>query len=294
MRRYLIILTLLCSSCRVGKSYDVCYTQGSLTMLLSQADRKEDTLKNDAFDPDLSPDGSKVAYTKYGNNDVRQIAVADLTNGTTTILDSACKNCYAPVWSPDGKKVAYNAFTTDHWSILLLDLDGTAPPVNLTKGLNAKEGAYSPTWSNDGKKLLVQDMTNVYILDPTGKVMDSIPIASFGEGSGASSNSKFILTGEETRIVFDTETDDTTAEDGPPSAIFVYDRTAKKAKRISPRGYDCFQPYLKGDRVFFTGIHTSDPAFNKDNPVIDIYSSAISGGHFRLEFKNRQDYSCKR
>jgi TolB protein len=298
MKQYcLIILAFLFSCCRVSgqKRYDVCYSYGLNIFGFSRADKKEDTLDIIAADPNLSPDGSRIAYTKFRQlGDRRRIEIADLGSGTTFLLDSACKICYGPVWSPDGKYIAYNAFIDYHWFILLWDLGGKAEPVNLSKELNATGEAYSPTWSDDGKKILVQDLTHLFILDLAGRIIDSIPITRLRKDPAISSRSRYILSRDETSIIFDMELDGSSAGDDPPSAIFVYDRKTKKTTKVSPVGYDCFQPVLKGNRIFYCGWKEGDPTIDKQTFVGNIYSSAIDGSDFRLEFKNRRDFSYRR
>src|ERR1700722_18385977 len=128
----LTFLVLLLSYCRASsqKHYDVCYSYGLNIFVFSQADKKEDTLDVIGADPDLSPDGTRVAYTKYEHNgDIRKIESVDLASGRTTLLNP-CKHCYGPVWSPDGKHIVYNDFDGSQWYILLLDFDGKAASDN--------------------------------------------------------------------------------------------------------------------------------------------------------------------
>jgi Tol biopolymer transport system component len=276
------------------KRYDVCYSYGLNIFVFSQADKKEDTLDVIGADPSLSPDGTSVAYTKYENGgDRRRIMCVDLASGKTTLLDP-CKHCFGPVWSPDGKHIVYNDFDGDQWYILLLDLDGKAAPADLPRALITKGGFSSPTWSDDGKKILVQDMTNVFILDLTGRIIDSIPITRLRKDPAINGGSRYTLSRDETRIIFDMELDPAQVEDNPPGAIYVYDRGTQKTRPVSPNGYLCFQPVLKGDRIFFCGWKVGDPAVDKKTFVGNIYSLAMDGSDFRLEFKNRRDFSYRR
>lgn len=297
MKQYcLTFLVLLLSYCRASsqKHYDVCYSFGLNVFVFSQADKKEDTLDVIGADPCLSPDGTRVAYTKYEHNgDIRKIESVDLTSGRTTLLNP-CKHCYGPVWSPDGKHIVYNDFDGSQWYILLLDFDDKAASDNLPRALITTGGFYSPTWSDDGKKLLVHNLTDVFIVDLNGRIVDSIPITEFRKDPAGSSSSRYLLSKDETSIIFDMELDASSGADDPPSAIYVYVRKTKMTRRVSPEGYDCFHPVLKGDRIFFCGWKNGDPAVEKGTSVGNIYSSAIDGSDFRLEFTNRRDFSYKR
>jgi len=296
MKHYcLILFALLLSYCRVSsqKRYDVCYSYGLNIFVFSQADKREDTLDVIGADPDLSPDGTRVAYTNYEQGgDIRQIKCVDLTSGRTTFLEPTCRHCYGPVWSPDGKHIVYSDFGGDQWYILMLDLDGDAASAILPRALIVRGGFYSPTWSDDGKKLLVHDMTHVFIVGLFGKIMDSIPISQLRKGAEGSSGSRYFLSRDETSIIFDMDVNRAVSES--PSAIYVYNRGTKMTRKVSPDGYDCFQPVLKGDRIFFCGWKVGDPAVEKKSFVGNIYSMAIDGSDFRVEFKNRRDFSYRR
>jgi Tol biopolymer transport system component len=277
------------------KHYDACYTYGLNLFVFSQADKHEDTLDVIGADPDLSPDGTRVAYTAYEHNgDIRKIQLVNLTSGATTVLDPACKHCYGPVWSPDGKQIVYNAMTGSTWHILLRNLSGTEAPVDLTNGLQVTGDVFSPTWSQDGKKILLQDLASVYVLDLTGRIMDTIPISRLREAPSITSATRYLLSKDETSIYFDMEIDPSSGADDPPAAIFAYDRKTKKTRQVSPNGYDCFRPVLKGNRIFFCGYKEGDTTVDKRTFVGNIYSSALDGSDFRLEFKNRRDISFKR
>ncbi len=296
MRHYCLIILVLLFSYRVSgqKRYDICYSYGLNLFVFSQVDKREDTLDVIGADPDLSPDGTRVAYTKLENGgDRRRIMCVDLTNGRTTFLEPTCKHCYGPVWSPDGKHIVYNDFDGSQWYILLLDPDDKAALASSPRALITTGGFYSPTWSDDGKKLLVHDLTNVFIVDLTGRILDSMPITRLRKDPAISSGSRYLLSRDETNIIFDMDID-ASAVDDSPSAIYVYNRETKKTRKVSPQGYDCFQPVLKGDRIFFCGWKVGDPVVDEKTFVGNIYSSAIDGSDFRLEFKNRRDFSFRR
>ena len=293
---YLILLVLLLSYRRVSSQtrYDACYSYGLNIFVYSQADKREDTLDIIGGDPDLSPDGTKVAYTKLEHGGaIRRIECVDLKSGTTTFLNN-CEHCFGPVWSPDGNHIVFNDFDGNEWYILLLDLNGNAAPVDHPRALITRGGFYAPTWSDDGKKLLVHTLDDLFIVGLDGTILDSMPITRLRKDPSHSSGTRYLLSRDETRIIFDMELD-AQAVDDSPSAIYVYDRRTKTTRKVSPEGYYCFQPVLKGDRIFFCGWKVGDPAVEeKQTSVGNIYSSAMDGSDFRLEFKNRRDFSYRR
>jgi hypothetical protein len=163
------------------------------------------------MDAKLSPDGAYLAFTYLVEpEDDRRIGLMNLTTLKTSLVDSACHNCYGPVWSPDGKRLAYNA---------------------------------------------MQDMTNIYLIDLSGKTVRTININSIDSTVGVGSSANFLLIGNEEKLVCDCEvsTDITNMEGGPPPHLLAYDLHTKKLTGLQPKGIVCFDQVLKGDTIFCTG-----------------------------------------
>ena len=290
---YSLFFLLLSAGCsqpvkvKKAKAYDYCYSSDKEgAFLFSLADKQETRLHLDGTDLCLSPEGTRLAYTGYAGTDhERRIALMNLEDKKTTILDSNCHNCYGPVWSPDGEHIAYNAFNGDAWSIKCVDKDNLHP-VMIAKAVNTQGGFYAPSWSTDSKKIVVQDMSAVYIIDLNGSIIKTIPMQEIDTTHMISSNSLFLFNKNEDKVIFQADVDGDVTGLGPPSAIFVYDFNDKKKTRLSPEGYDCFQPVIKADTLFFSGTKGKSKKYN-------IYSTDLNGGHFKLAFKNRIGLSCR-
>ncbi|HKY26393.1 MAG TPA: S9 family peptidase [Pyrinomonadaceae bacterium] len=99
-------------------------------------------------DPQVSPDGKRVAFTIGdvnfdANRVVNHIYVIPIEGGSMKQLTTGDSSATSPRWSPDGKKIAY----TTGGQIWLMDADGDDKE-QLTK---ISTGAGGPVWSPDGK-----------------------------------------------------------------------------------------------------------------------------------------------
>ena len=148
--------------------------------------------KIDGFDPDLSPDGKKIAFVASGLVCSIWIMNADGSNPTAVI--GAIGRC--PRWSPDGKEIVFQALYTHQdpdgnpyyaWEILVAHIrEGDLPrivkltnenplnPYNMTHIKIGKgyQGHQNPSWSSDGKKiffnLALHDDIQIYVMNADG------------------------------------------------------------------------------------------------------------------------------
>jgi len=109
----------------------------------------EDLLKvRRVGDPQVSPDGKRVAFTVGdvnfdANRIVTQIYVMSIEGGAMKQLTTGDRSSSAPRWSPDGKKIAY----TTGSQVWVMDSDGD----NKEQVTKISTGAAAPVWSPDGK-----------------------------------------------------------------------------------------------------------------------------------------------
>jgi Tol biopolymer transport system component/predicted Ser/Thr protein kinase len=109
-------------------------------------------LMSDADDPAVSPDGTRLAFSRAGNgDDWERIWVAPLGNlGQARPVSPTGVGVWGhaePAWSPDGRRLAYCDFQ-DLW---VVDADGAGPARRVT---DSRATSRDPSWFPDGKSLL--------------------------------------------------------------------------------------------------------------------------------------------
>jgi dipeptidyl aminopeptidase/acylaminoacyl peptidase len=105
--------------------------------------------------PQLSPDGTRVAYTVTETDFdqdayVTQIWLAEVATGKAIQLTRGKKSCSGPSWSPDGLWLAFTSSRADDKSqIFVISPDG-GEAIQLTK---AETGVGGYEWSRDGRTI---------------------------------------------------------------------------------------------------------------------------------------------
>jgi dipeptidyl aminopeptidase/acylaminoacyl peptidase len=163
-----------------------------------------------AGSPEISPDGTRVAYTVReadwdGNAYETQIWIADVASGRTHQLTNSRKSSSAPAWSPDGRRLAFISDRSDKRQIYAIDPDhGEAAPLT-----TREEGVSSFAWSPDGRTIAftatepkpqaIKDreqkygefevidqeprMTHLFVLDVASKAVRPLTTGPFTVGS---------------------------------------------------------------------------------------------------------------
>jgi dipeptidyl aminopeptidase/acylaminoacyl peptidase len=118
---------------------------------------------NTVFDPQISPDGKRVAYVVRSadrEKDAREssIWVAPIDGKFPTRRFTSGPKDGAPRWSPDGRYLAFVSGRNGKNQVFIAPLDG-GDPRQLT---DVPHGAGDPAWSPDGRRIAFTARTGEY------------------------------------------------------------------------------------------------------------------------------------
>jgi Tol biopolymer transport system component len=131
----------------------------------------------DYLDVALSPDDSRVAYSRTTQSAGRQIWILDLARGIQNRFTFQAQGARSPVWSPDGRHLAFGSQGVREIYVQEVDGASNAMPVY------ASQGAGPSDWSRDGRFLIISQPLNRYDLaaipDPLrAGTHEAIPVAN--------------------------------------------------------------------------------------------------------------------
>lgn len=113
--------------------------------------------------PRWSPDGRRIAFTRFADGSPSEILVIDVDGkgGTVRLAEGA-----DPAWSPDGTKIVFSwngaSAPGSAWGIYVMNADGSGirqltSPNNFDQcSVGASADDLNPDWSPDGKRILFE------------------------------------------------------------------------------------------------------------------------------------------
>jgi TolB protein len=201
--------------------------------------------------PDISPDGTKVAYnTESAKTMERHIAVADIAADKSTIFRGIpSDNNHSPTWSPDGRKIAFYIYANNDWHIGLVNADGTGFRY-LKKANPGHRTLWGAAWAVDGKSLFCQDLDDLLRIDLEGNILKKWKLADLFPNHGLNSGAHLAPSPDGKTLLIDV---DMAADverpgwDGPPPAIWQLDLATDKVTQVTKTDLFAWHPVWIND-----------------------------------------------
>jgi Tol biopolymer transport system component len=123
----------------------------------------------------LSPDGTRVALTRFDEADNQDIWQIDLASGLTTrfTFDAAADS--QPVWSPDGTRIAWQSNRGGFSGLYSKLADGSGSDELLYK-FDAEIAPGLTDWTRDGRFLVYSHDSDIWALPVSGNVEARTPV----------------------------------------------------------------------------------------------------------------------
>jgi len=245
--------------------------------------------------PDLSADGKLLTFHTDSSSDkdlIRHIAVADLATKKVTIFkkEIPSDNCHRAVFSPDGAHILFSIWSDADWHLAMVNADGSA--FRYVKKSENKNSLWSYCWAADGKSIYAQDLTNLYLIDTTGKVEKQWSLKTLFPSGSFNSGSSFAVSGEGKKMLMEVDMDDEEANmpdwDGPPPSIWMLDIGSEKATRLTPKGVLAWHPGWIDANSFVFGAQTA-----KEKKA-SIYRATLDNPDRKTVIKNGTNPSVSR
>lgn len=260
----------------------------SLSGQTSSPPSKRSITDKDIFDfvwaanPQLSPDGSRVAFTRVNVDEKRtgyetSIWTVSTSGGDTPVRMTNGKHDGQPRWSPDGKRIAFvrggekdDAGKPKPAQIALLSLAGGEARV-IT---DLPKGAGDPVWSPDGKRIAFESSTTPEDIE---KAAHKKSAGKSGPESEHESDVHII-----SRAVY-RNNDEGYLDPKRHEHIWVVDLPAAsdeipKPVQFTSGDYDEGEIFWTNDgsRIYFLTRRVDEPYY--EMPSTDIYSVSSAGG----------------
>jgi uncharacterized repeat protein (TIGR02543 family) len=232
------------------------------------------------YDPELSPDGTRVAFmsnrvtetNQDGNYEIFSIALdgSDLVQVTDSVAPNAWDSytSYGPTWSPDGAQIAFSA--TREWSsveLFVTNADGSGGETKLTDPADFA-GKWNPDWSPDGTKILFtwgfSHAWDLHTINPDGTEETNLTPDPDEDTYSAERNGTWSPDGS--RIAFDTDRHCCGNYPNPNTEIYVMEYPSGQLTRVTEQPYPGDQP------------QDEDPTWSPDASQI-VFTSDRNGGY---------------
>lgn len=194
----------------------------------------------DGYDPAISPDGKRIAFTQYDEAGNRRIAIMDIATRKSQLVEGIPgDNNYGPVWSPDGKDIYFNHFLDSDWTVARVNSEGGGFQI-------VYPGSVAFAVFPDGKSLLCNDMSKFFVLAlDQGKAgtRTDLPVDAKYESTSIPCRIDISPDGKSALFEMSVESDiQASKTDYPPVSIWREDLSDGSLTRVTPPGINAIYP----------------------------------------------------
>src|SRR5438067_11115669 len=238
--------------------------------------------------PEISPDGTRIAFNTEGDaknrpGPERHIAIADVASGKVTVLPNIpSDNCFGPVWSPDGKQLAFPIMAGKAWQLGLVNADGSG--FRFVRNAELRPEAFgAPEWARDGKSIFYHDLDNIYQIDLDGNILKKWELSKILTDASMNGGDRLSVSPDGTALLMDV---DCGAEherknwDGPQPAIEKFNLASEKAVRVTGKNDFVWDPFWLTGNEFLCILQRE----NENDP--SIYRMSLDGKNAKLLVKH--------
>lgn len=130
------------------------------------------------FEPDISPDGRRIAFSRNTDVGVTSVFVMNVDGTATTEVAGGLVFNPTPRWSPDGCQIAFTYSQSDQQTgprVSIVNADGSGFRL-VTPAPDPNEFVFEegPTWSPDGTRLAFSRNSILHVIDVDGTGMAAV------------------------------------------------------------------------------------------------------------------------
>lgn len=190
------------------------------------------------MNPTLSPDGSRLIFTRVDSKGTARLWMTSLSGGAPVqVTNGDAESELGGSWSPDGSRFVYIAYEGGQDSVMTVKTSGDAVPTALKENV---EGSL-PEWSPVGDRITYRDEKGWNLISSDGKATRFL----------GKINTQYLAFSSDGKLLYGIETGETDAE-RDRATLFSLDLVTLKRKVIKELGKD-----MRPDSGLHPGIRFS-------------------------------------
>jgi len=230
----------------------------------------------DGFEPDISPDGNAIAFTRRKEDSLSDSAITIVTLKTNKFVEIPSLDGFhtrSPRWSHEGTRLAFDVVVDRRTHVGILDvLKGEWHDVTKSSIFDQQTGIYFSSWAPDDRSALCHDLSSVYELSLDGNILTTLPINKLVDSGEVGSDLKFQFSRDKKLLLF-------TGTRNPEFTImYLFNMSEHTKRRLTSEGVDAFDPVWlpSQNEIMFSLGHNDSSNFTSDLCVMSVSDGKVS------------------